>query len=66
MIALACASHVLIDLPLFGAPVLLLSGGVWWTTRSERRRASSRQAASLVEKRAISASNPTSLPRVGG
>ncbi len=39
MIALACAGHVLIDLPLFGAPVLLLGGGVWWTTRSERKRA---------------------------
>jgi hypothetical protein len=40
MIALACAGHVLIDLPLFGAPVLLLGGGVWFTTRAERRRAS--------------------------
>jgi len=39
MIALACAGHVLIDLPLFGAPVFLLGGGVWWTTRSERKRA---------------------------
>ncbi len=39
MIALACASHVLIDLPLFGAPVLLLGGGVWFTTRAERKRA---------------------------
>ena len=66
MIALACASHVLIDLPLFGAPVLLLGGGVWWTTRSERRRATSREVASLVEKPAVSAGNPTSLSRVGG
>jgi hypothetical protein len=38
MIALACASHVLIDLPLFGAPVLILGGGVLWTARQERRR----------------------------
>lgn len=39
MIVLACASHVLIDLPLFGGPVLTLAGGVVWTTRKERRRA---------------------------
>jgi hypothetical protein len=38
MTALACASHLLIDLPLFGAPVLLLGGGVWFTTRAERKR----------------------------
>jgi hypothetical protein len=39
MIVLACASHVLIDLPLFGGPVLALAGGVLWTTRQERKRA---------------------------
>jgi hypothetical protein len=39
MIALACASHVLVDLPLFGGPVLTLAGGVLWTMRKERRRA---------------------------
>jgi hypothetical protein len=39
MIVLACASHVLIDLPLFGGPVLALAGGVLWTVRNERRRA---------------------------
>ena len=38
MIALACAGHVLIDLPLFGLPVFALIGGVWWITRQERRR----------------------------
>jgi hypothetical protein len=35
---LACAGHVLIDLPLFGSPVLLLAGAVTWMVRSERRR----------------------------
>jgi hypothetical protein len=44
MIALACASHVLIDLPLFGAPVFLLVGAVLFTTRAERRRAASSAA----------------------
>jgi hypothetical protein len=38
MIALACASHLLVDLPLFGGPVILLIGGVLLTTRAERRR----------------------------
>jgi hypothetical protein len=36
---LACAGHVLIDLPLFGSPVLLLAGAVAWMVRAERRRA---------------------------
>ena len=36
---LACAGHVLVDLPLFGSPILLLAGAVAWIVRSERRRA---------------------------
>jgi hypothetical protein len=36
---IACAGHVLIDLPLFGSPILLLAGAVAWMVRSERRRA---------------------------
>lgn len=39
MIALACSSHVLIDLPLFGSPVLFVAGALWMIRRSERRRA---------------------------
>jgi hypothetical protein len=40
-VILACASHLLIDLPLFGGPVLLLGGGVLYTTRRERRSTTS-------------------------
>lgn len=35
----ACSSHLLVDLPLFGGPVLLPIGGVFAMTRSERKRA---------------------------
>jgi hypothetical protein len=35
----ACSGHLLVDLPLFGGPVLLLIGGVLAMTRSERQRA---------------------------
>jgi hypothetical protein len=38
MTLLACASHLLVDLPLFGGPVVLLAGGVFLTARGERRR----------------------------
>ena len=38
---LACASHLLVDLPLFGAPVLLLGGAMAAIVRGERRRARS-------------------------
>lgn len=38
MSALACASHLLVDLPLFGAPVLFVVGAVLLIRRSERRR----------------------------
>ena len=39
MIALACASHLLVDLPLFGGPVVFVIGAVVMIRRSERRRA---------------------------
>ncbi|MEA2158460.1 MAG: hypothetical protein QOD66_840 [Solirubrobacteraceae bacterium] len=35
----ACASHLLVDLPLFGGPVLFVIGAVLLISRSERRRA---------------------------
>jgi hypothetical protein len=35
---IACASHLLVDLPLFGGPVLLIIGGVGLTARAEKRR----------------------------
>ena len=38
MIVLACASHLLVDLPLFGGPVAVLVGGVLLTARGDRRR----------------------------
>jgi hypothetical protein len=35
----AGSSHLLVELPLFGGPVLLLIGGVFAMMRSERERA---------------------------
>ena len=35
---LACTSHLLVDLPLFAAPVLFVLGAVFFISRSERRR----------------------------
>jgi hypothetical protein len=35
----ACASHLLVDLPLLGGPVLFVIGAVLLISRSERRRA---------------------------
>jgi hypothetical protein len=34
----AHAGHILIDAPLFLAPVLLLGGALWISARRERRR----------------------------
>jgi cytochrome c-type biogenesis protein CcmH/NrfF len=39
---LACASHLLVDLPLFGGPVFMLVAAVILMTRAERRRATRR------------------------
>jgi hypothetical protein len=39
MIALACAGHLLVDLPLFGAPVLTIGGVLFLMARGDRRRA---------------------------
>lgn len=36
---LACASHFLVDLPLFGGPVLLVAAAAVVMARVERRRA---------------------------
>jgi len=38
MIPLACASHLLVDLPLFGSPVLFLIGALLLIRRSDRPR----------------------------
>ncbi len=38
-VVIACTSHLLVDLPLFGGPVLLIVGGIGLTARAERRRA---------------------------
>jgi cytochrome c-type biogenesis protein CcmH/NrfF len=35
---LACASHLLVDLPLFGGPVVMVIAAVVLMTRAERRR----------------------------
>ena len=49
MIALACASHLLVDLPLFGGPVLMLVAAVLFTIRSERRRSASAPSSAAAE-----------------
>jgi len=38
MTVLACASHLLVDLPLFGGPVVMVIAAVVLMTRSERKR----------------------------
>ena len=38
MTALACTSHLLVDLPLFGGPVAFVVGAILLIRRSERRR----------------------------
>jgi hypothetical protein len=35
---LACTGHLLIDLPIFAGPVLVLGGWLGWTTLRQRRR----------------------------
>jgi hypothetical protein len=35
---LACTGHLLVDLPLFGLPILLLGGAVLWIVRADRRQ----------------------------
>ena len=34
---IACSGHLLIDLPIFAGPVLLLGGWLVWTTMRARR-----------------------------
>lgn len=38
LITLACAGHVLIDLPVFMGPVAMLVGWLWLVRRKDRRR----------------------------
>jgi hypothetical protein len=38
MSTLACAGHVLIDLPVFGGPVLMLAAWILYIVRRERRQ----------------------------
>jgi len=38
MSVLACTSYFLVDMPLFGAPVLFIVGAILLIRRSERRR----------------------------
>jgi len=35
---LACTGHVLVDVPIFAGPVLVLGGWLTWTTLRHRRR----------------------------
>jgi hypothetical protein len=35
----ACASHLLVDLPLFGGPAVMIIAAIALITRTERRRA---------------------------
>jgi hypothetical protein len=41
----ACASHLLVDLPLFGGPVLFVVAAVVLISRNERRRAAAAEDA---------------------
>lgn len=38
MVNLACAGHVLLDLPIFMGPVVILVGWLLFVTRRDRRR----------------------------
>jgi hypothetical protein len=38
IITTACAGHVLVDLPIFMGPVIMLVGWLLFVTRRERRR----------------------------
>jgi hypothetical protein len=38
-VVIACTSHLLVDLPLFGGPVALVIGAIAVVARSERKRA---------------------------
>ncbi len=59
MIALACSSHLLVDLPLFGGPVAFVIGAVLMIRRSERRAApEAAQAAAAEVERPSSRSMP--------
>jgi hypothetical protein len=51
---LACASHVLVDLPLFGGPVLLVGGAAFVMARFERQR----DAEDLDTARAVDQATP--------
>ena len=37
-LVIACTSHLLVDLPLFGGPVALVAGAIGWTIRAEKKR----------------------------
>ena len=43
-IPIACTGHVLVDLPIFGGPVLVLGGWLVWTTLKHRRQTSASPA----------------------
>ena len=34
----AHAGHVLVDIGLYGTPMLILGGAMWWSTRKEKQR----------------------------
>ena len=38
LLSLACAGHVLIDLPVFGGPIVMLVGWIMYVVKRERRR----------------------------
>jgi hypothetical protein len=44
---LACASHLLVDLPLFGGPVVFVIGAVLLISRGERRRAAREESGAV-------------------
>jgi cytochrome c-type biogenesis protein CcmH/NrfF len=51
-LVIACASHLLVDLPLFGGPVVMVVGAVVMMARAERRRASQSRSSPAVRSAA--------------
>jgi hypothetical protein len=47
LITIACAGHVLVDLPIFMGPVVMLVGWLLFVTRRERRRERANAASPL-------------------
>ncbi|TMK67900.1 MAG: hypothetical protein E6G53_01440 [Actinobacteria bacterium] len=58
LIPFAHFGHVLIDLPLFGGPVIFLALALMWSSRQERRRERGRRGAPPAPR-----AGPSARPR---